>query len=94
MKEEECSRKIGWLIRNKRKHLNLTQENLGKSIGVSFQQIQKYEKGKNRIVFPKLILLFKALNVKFAELDFMFADVQPTSKLSNQPERTEDVEHN
>lgn len=85
---------IGLKIKARRRELKLTQTELANSLGVTFQQIQKYEKGKNRIVFPKLILLFKALNVKFAELDFMFADVQPTSKLSMQQERTNDVEHN
>lgn len=41
----------------------MSQEALGRSSGVTFQQIQKYEKGKNRIAASKLLKLSKALKV-------------------------------
>jgi len=72
------------MLRNKRKHLGYSQSEVGKKLNVSFQQIQKYEKGKNRLPFPKLIYLFKVLNIKFAELDNLFVDVQLPSELTTQ----------
>ncbi|MEX0627022.1 MAG: helix-turn-helix transcriptional regulator, partial [Cucumibacter sp.] len=40
---------VGERIRARRRQLRMSQTRLGKAIGVSFQQIQKYEKGTNRI---------------------------------------------
>ncbi|SMD18240.1 helix-turn-helix transcriptional regulator [Rhizobium sp. RU36D] len=44
-----------------RKARNVSQEKLGAEIGVTFQQVQKYEKGTNRISISTLILISKAL---------------------------------
>ncbi len=43
--------------------LKMTQDSLGKSLGVSFQQIQKYEKGTNRISAALMVTLAKILDV-------------------------------
>jgi transcriptional regulator with XRE-family HTH domain len=43
--------------------LRMTQEKLGESIGVSFQQIQKYERGTNRCAGASLVGLAQALSV-------------------------------
>src|SRR3954467_11016438 len=40
---------IGQRIRLQRMKANLTQEQVAKALGVSFQQVQKYEKGTNRV---------------------------------------------
>ena len=40
---------VGKRLRQRRSLLGLSQENLGGSVGVTFQQIQKYERGANRI---------------------------------------------
>ena len=40
---------VGARMRMRRMMLNVSQEKLGEALGVSFQQIQKYEKGTNRI---------------------------------------------
>jgi transcriptional regulator with XRE-family HTH domain len=40
---------IGQRIRMRRNELGLSQEKLGDALGVSFQQVQKYEKGINRV---------------------------------------------
>ncbi|NKB56535.1 MAG: helix-turn-helix domain-containing protein [Alphaproteobacteria bacterium] len=39
---------VGKRVRIRRKLLNLSQTNLGDSVGLTFQQIQKYERGANR----------------------------------------------
>lgn len=54
---------IGILIRLRRKELHLSQAKLGKKIGVSSQQMQKYESGANRISVGRFILLCRTLKV-------------------------------
>lgn len=45
---------VGARIRLRRRMLGLSQEKLGNAVGLSFQQVQKYEKGANRIGAGKL----------------------------------------
>lgn len=52
---------IGKRLKSRRGSLNISQTNLGKSIGVTFQQIQKYEKGANRISASKLFEISRKL---------------------------------
>lgn len=54
---------IGKRLRRRRRILGLTQQQLAETIGVRFQQIQKYECGSNRITAAKLYRLGAALNV-------------------------------
>lgn len=60
---DDLSVHIGRLIKNRRKQLGITQKALGKCIGVSFQQIQKYEKGINKISPDRLLKISCALGV-------------------------------
>ena len=50
---------IGWNIKRLRKQSKLTQSNLGDQLGVTFQQIQKIEKGINRVFAHQLLHLCK-----------------------------------
>jgi len=45
---------IGHRIRTKRMEMHISQDVLGKELGVSFQQVQKYEKGVNRVGAARL----------------------------------------
>jgi len=45
---------VGALVRARRKQLALSQQNLADAIGLTFQQVQKYERGANRISASKL----------------------------------------
>lgn len=45
---------VGQRIRDRRKQLGISQERLARSLGLTFQQIQKYEKGVNRVSASKL----------------------------------------
>ena len=45
---------VGKRIRERRRSLDMSQEKLGEYLGLTFQQIQKYEKGTNRISASKL----------------------------------------
>jgi len=60
---EKIDRGIGARLRHVRKLRGLTQAQLGETLGVTFQQIQKYERGSNRISTSALILLARALDV-------------------------------
>ncbi len=59
---------IGGRLRQARKARGFSQTQLGESIGVTFQQIQKYERGTNRISSSALILLSRTLQISPLEL--------------------------
>lgn len=54
---------VGHRLRLKRTFLGMSQEAVGKQIGVTFQQIQKYERGINRMGASRLYDFAKALGV-------------------------------
>jgi transcriptional regulator with XRE-family HTH domain len=54
---------VGKRLRRRRRLLGLTQQQLAESIGIRFQQIQKYECGANRVTASRLFELSVALNV-------------------------------
>ena len=63
MNENEIDIHIGEKIRSRRHILGMNQTDLGKKIGVTFQQVQKYEKGHNKIVASKLFDLAVKMDV-------------------------------
>ena len=54
---------VGERIRERRAGLGLTQEDLGGTLQISYQQIQKYETGANRISAGRLFEIASALDV-------------------------------
>src|ERR1700733_12990057 len=54
---------VGSRIRIRRTLLGLSQEQLGAHLGLTFQQIQKYEKGSNRVGASRLFEIARILNV-------------------------------
>lgn len=62
-------RHVGRRVQEKRLDLGLSQTALGKAVGVSFQQMQKYEKGQNRISASKLFEIADFLKV---DIPFFF----------------------
>ena len=54
---------IGSRIRLRRNMLGMSQEKLGEALGITFQQIQKYEKGVNRVGGSRMQHIANALNV-------------------------------
>ena len=54
---------VGQRLRWRRRELRLTQEQLGEQLGLTFQQVQKYEKGVNRISAGRLYELSTVLDV-------------------------------
>jgi transcriptional regulator with XRE-family HTH domain len=59
-------RHVGLRIRLRRKELGISQERLAESIGLTFQQVQKYEKGTNRIGASRLQQISHILQVPVA----------------------------
>jgi transcriptional regulator with XRE-family HTH domain len=54
-------RRIGRRVKLRRRALGMTQKTLGAALGVSFQQIQKYERGANRLPASSLVQIGAAL---------------------------------
>jgi transcriptional regulator with XRE-family HTH domain len=59
---------IGERIRARRNQIEMSQEELGDALKVSFQQVQKYEKGTNRISSGRLLQLAEALKCGVTDL--------------------------
>ena len=57
---------VGSRVRLRRTLLGMNQSNLGDALGLTFQQIQKYERGANRIGSSRLYRLSKILDVPVA----------------------------
>jgi transcriptional regulator with XRE-family HTH domain len=74
---------VGSRVRLRRMMLGMSQEKLGEQLGITFQQIQKYEKGTNRIGASRLQNISSALSVPVA---FFFEDApsstDPTSGMA------------
>jgi transcriptional regulator with XRE-family HTH domain len=60
--------KIGAILRDRRVQLGITQEALAVRMGVTFQQVQKYEKGRSMMSPERLASAAKALDMQVGEL--------------------------
>src|SRR5215213_5656213 len=56
-------RHVGSRVRMRRLLIGMSQESLGEALGVTFQQVQKYEKGTNRIGASRVHLIASVLGV-------------------------------
>lgn len=65
---------VGSRVRLRRTLLGMSQEKLGNALGLTFQQVQKYERGTNRIGSSRLFLLSRILDVP---VSFFFDDMAP-----------------
>src|SRR5215813_7089957 len=59
---------LGAAVRIRRRTIGISQEALAEQCGVSFQQIQKYENGANRISFSRLVQIARALKCRVVDL--------------------------
>lgn len=73
---------VGARVKQRRNLLGLSQEKLGDAIGLTFQQVQKYERGANRIGASRLFDISRVLNVPityfFEEMDDLSGGSTPT----------------
>jgi transcriptional regulator with XRE-family HTH domain len=87
---------VGSRVRLRRTLLGLSQEKLGEAVGLTFQQIQKYERGANRIGASRLFEFSRILDVP---VSFFFDDMservlagdgQLAPGMSDQPQQSLD----
>jgi transcriptional regulator with XRE-family HTH domain len=76
---------VGALIRARRKALGISQSQLADALGLTFQQVQKYERGSNRVSSSKLYEIAQKLDTPlsafFEGLDAPMGDEQSMSDL-------------
>jgi transcriptional regulator with XRE-family HTH domain len=72
---------VGSRIRQRRSLLGMSQNTVGTAVGLSFQQIQKYERGSNRIGSSRLFEFAKVLDVPVS----YFFDEMPSNALAGRP---------
>jgi transcriptional regulator with XRE-family HTH domain len=58
---EQLDQEVGARVRARRRELRMSQTKLGDRLGVTFQQVQKYERGVNRISASALVVIAEAL---------------------------------
>ncbi|MGE0259598.1 MAG: helix-turn-helix domain-containing protein [Alphaproteobacteria bacterium] len=68
---------VGTQIRTRRLLLGMNQETLASALGLTFQQVQKYEGGSNRVSASRLAEVAEALSVPVA---YFFRDLDPASE--------------
>lgn len=74
---------IGQRIRERRRTLGLSQAGLADVVGVTFQQIQKYERGANRISFSRLVEIAGALRCELGDLTEGLYATTPADELGH-----------
>ena len=82
-------RKIGQRVRSRRLEIGMSQERLAELLGVTFQQVQKYEKGVNRIAASRLHDIAQALEMPAAK--FFEGLVSGRAAHDSRHDRTDDV---
>lgn len=80
---------IGHRMRLRRNLLGMSQETLAKALGVTFQQVQKYERGQNRLSASRLYDVARSLGVG---VDFFLCDYGPDAPVAKDADRTETLE--
>jgi transcriptional regulator with XRE-family HTH domain len=73
---------IGVRLRQRRMTVGITQSDLARSVGLTFQQIQKYESGSNQIVSSRLYELAAVLGVP---VSYFFEGLPASTKASARP---------
>lgn len=61
-REKEISVIVGQNMRTLRAMLGMSQSTLADKLGITFQQVQKYESGMNRVSAPKLVMMSEIFN--------------------------------
>ena len=86
----QLNQHLGKKLRLRRTSLGLTQTQVAKAINVTFQQIQKYEKGTNGVSSARLLQLSSFLKVP---IKYFFEDYQDFSSTNNSNVTSKDVNY-
>jgi transcriptional regulator with XRE-family HTH domain len=76
---------VGRMVRQRRELIGASQEQLGEHLGLSFQQIQKYEKGTNRISAGRLLQIAEFVGVR---VESFFEGLASHGRLLDQSNQT------
>ena len=75
------SKSIGERVKFRRQNIGMSQERLAEVLGLSFQQVQRYECGKNRISVERIQQIAVALSVPV----FFFFEAETATVVSEKP---------
>lgn len=59
----DIDKEVGGLIRLARKQAKMSQTDLGQAVGVTYQQVQKYENGTDRVAVSRLVQMAQVMGV-------------------------------
>ena len=82
--EENFNQHLGSKLKLRRLALGLTQTKVAKAINVTFQQIQKYEKGTNGVSSTRLLQIANFLNVPIVYFFEDYKDYSSKDQFSNE----------
>ena len=91
--ESNFNRHLGSKLRMRRLSLGLTQTKVAQAINVTFQQIQKYEKGTNGISSLRIMQLANFLKVKVVYFFEDFPMYESSNNSSSEVMKTEDLNY-
>ena len=91
--ESNFNRHLGSKLRMRRLSLGLTQTKVAQAINVTFQQIQKYEKGTNGISSLRIMQLANFLKVKVVYFFEDFPLYESSNNSSSEVMKTEDLNY-
>ncbi len=77
---DDIDRHVGRQLKNRRSLLGISQEKLADAVGVTFQQVQKYERGANRISASRLFSFSRILDVS---IDFFYEGIESNNNSKN-----------
>ena len=91
--EENFNIHLGRKLRMRRLSLGLTQTKVANAINVTFQQIQKYEKGTNGVSSSRLIQLSTFLKVPITYFFEDYTDNSATGSANQEPTQNQDLNY-
>ncbi len=84
-------KKIGQRVRSRRLEIGMSQERLAELLGVTFQQVQKYEKGVNRIAASRLYDIASSLDMPAAKFFEGLASGRASGVAENRQDYVDDA---
>lgn len=80
-KRIKTSKEIGEKIKRRRRELGISQENLAETLGVTYQQVQRYENGANKLNVENLQVIADVLSVPVS----YFFEAEKASMIAEKP---------
>lgn len=83
--------KLGARVRKRRLEIAMSQERLAELLGVTFQQVQKYERGVNRIAASRLFDISKALDMPVCAFFDELTGISSVSRVTTRPDGADEL---